>query len=81
MESLKEGKVICKFFRDVILPGDPLLQAAIAGITGVKRCERCKAEFMPKSNRQKYCPDCGVAERRQKGAARNRSFYDRKRAS
>ena len=75
----------CPYFLRHILPGSPALENefhmalpeghpakpsdnAVPG----KRCATCKTSFQPKSNRQKYCPECAAASRRKSDRLRKR---------
>ena len=50
--------LLCKYFRNAVLPAEPKLEAAIL-LSGAKTvCERCKTPIEKHSNRQKYCPEC-----------------------
>ena len=59
--------VLCKWFRNAVLPADKALEAEIFHDDSVKRCAECGAGFEAKSNRAKYCPNCAEkVHRRQK---------------
>lgn len=67
--------LMCRWFLNAVLPADRALYAEIMG-QGVKRCAVCGAEFIPRSNRAKYCAACARrVHRRQKNES------DRKRRS
>lgn len=80
MESLMEGKVICKYFREAVLPIDKLLMEKIAGVNIGKRCKSCKKVFMPTGNRQIYCHGCADMVKKQQAAVRYRKLYWREKA-
>ena len=62
--------VLCKWFRWGVLPMGAALEAEIFHKDDVKRCDVCKAVFVPKSNRAKYCTDCAkTIHRIQKSAS------------
>lgn len=65
--------VICKYFRDAVLPGDMKLHYSIIGQKPNCHCVICGAPIYSKSNRAKYCPACAAKERRQKEALRVRN--------
>lgn len=65
--------VICKYFRDAVLPGDMKLHYSIIGQKPKYHCVICGAPIYSKSNRAKYCPACAAKERRQKEALRVRN--------
>ena len=68
--------LICRYFREAVLPADKQLHAEItrSGENDLKRCAVCKTPFMAGSYRAKYCPACaGKIRRRQKAESeRNR---------
>lgn len=57
----------CSWFRNAVLPNDPILEAQIIG-KALKRCTNCGNPFVPGSNRAKYCHACSA--RRQREAKR-----------
>lgn len=65
--------LICKYFRNAVLPADKELYAEIFR-QRTYHCAECKAAFVPNSNRQKYCPSCSrKVHRKQKNeSARKR---------
>lgn len=60
----------CNYFKNAVLPADEALFAEIMQPRKKKRCASCGKAFTPKSNRQKYCPDCRVLEERKKDRLR-----------
>ncbi len=72
------NSVICKWFRNAVLPNDKLLCAQILCTHDrIKQCLSCGAEFVPGSNRAKYCGKCAGQRRRSSKAAwarRKRGF-------
>lgn len=62
--------LLCKWFRDAVLPMDRELEAALYHRLAAKRCAVCGSLFFPGSNRAKYCPDCGAAIKRIQAAER-----------
>ena len=64
--------LLCKWFRDAVLPMDRELEAALYHRLAAKRCAVCGSLFFPGSNRAKYCPDCGAAIKRIQAAERKR---------
>ena len=50
--------LICKYFRNAVLPADKELYADIFK-QRTYRCAECGTAFTPNSNRQKYCAACG----------------------
>ncbi len=65
--------LICKYFRNAVLPADKELYAEIFR-QRTYHCAECKAPFVPNSNRQKYCPACSrkVHRKQKKESARKR---------
>lgn len=61
--------LLCRYFREAVLPADKQLYAEITRDKEIdlKRCAICKNTFAAGSNRAKYCPACaGKIRRRQK---------------
>ena len=48
--------LLCKYFRNAVLPAEPLLEAAILG-TRFEKCVSCGAPIIKKGNRKKYCEE------------------------
>ena len=67
--------LLCKWFRNAVLPVAPGLQAAILNLQPKRRCVICNAPVFAKSNRAKYCPTCAKKERRRKEAVRLHNYY------
>jgi len=56
---------LCRYFTGCVLLLDPVLQVQIGqGEKETKRCVICGREFVPGSNRSKYCSSCAKLERR-----------------
>lgn len=56
--SLFPTPLLCKYFRNAVLPAEPKLEAEIL-MSGAKTvCERCGVPIVKHSNRQKYCAEC-----------------------
>ena len=58
--------LLCKYFRNAVLPAEPLLEADILG-TRFEKCVSCGAPIIKNGNRKKYCEKC--AQRAYKKAA------------
>lgn len=56
--QLITASLICRYFRDAVLPADKELHTEILGPEAVKTCEVCKKPFRAISNRAKYCARC-----------------------
>lgn len=65
--------LLCTYFRNAILPLDPVLERDLLGGPGTKHCACCNALFVPGSNRAKYCRECAPKVRR-----RQKTEYQRK---
>ena len=63
--------LLCKYFRRAVLPADKELSADIYKVH-TEPCEICGKGFVPKSNRQKYCAECGRKVRRRQKAESER---------
>ena len=51
--------LLCKYFRNAVLPAEPMLEANILG-TRLERGGSCGAPILTKGNRKKYCDRCAV---------------------
>lgn len=69
------NSLVCKWFRNAVLPYDALLEATILD-RHTKKCAVCGKAFAPKSNKAKYCRPCAVQKRRdtKREWARRRNF-------
>ena len=65
--------VICKYFRDAVLPGDMKLHYSIIGQEPKCHCVMCGVPIYSNSNRAKYCLSCAAKERRRKETLRVRN--------
>lgn len=66
--------LICKYFRNAVLPADKELCADIFE-QRTCCCAECGAEFVPNSNRQKYCRLCGKRiKQNQKNESKRRTL-------
>lgn len=72
--QLLSGFLACRYFREAVLPIDPVLQAQIMGSEGIKTCEVCGKPFRAVSNRAKYCARCSTIQRKKREAARQRKI-------
>ena len=66
----------CKYFRNAVLPLDPVLETAITDRTADKHCAVCKKPIFTNSNRVKYCKTCAAFARlkRQRGYMQKRRY-------
>lgn len=61
--------VLCKWFRDAVLPNNKELEREIyANQPSTHRCAVCKRRFTPTGPRSKYCPICSQSVRREQQA-------------
>ena len=74
-EKSKENSLLCRYFREAVLPADRQLceQITRSGETDLKRCAVCGSTFAAGSNRAKYCPDCAAKIRRRQKAQSERN--------
>ena len=64
--------LICRWFREAVLPTDKGLCAALLHRGRARHCAECGAMFVPRSNRGKYCDECAAIVRRKQKAASER---------
>ncbi len=50
--------LICKWFKNAVLPTDKELYIKLMKPTDTKKCVVCGAEFIPTGRRAKYCAEC-----------------------
>jgi hypothetical protein len=63
-----KGILMCKYFRDNVLPLDADLNIEINKNLNTKKCAVCNKPILAKSNRSKYCDDCQQKIRRKQYA-------------
>jgi hypothetical protein len=56
----------CKYFRNALLPLDPVLETAITDRTADKHCAICNKPVYTQGNRVKYCKACSATVRRKR---------------
>ena len=76
----------CDYFLADVLPLKPELNTAVwhellreedqAG-EGWKECVRCHKPFLPGSNRQRYCTECGAAAKQARSREKQRRYRER----
>ena len=65
--------LLCRYFREAVLPADRELCADIAATADTrKKCELCGKPFPARSNRAKYCDCCAPYAARRNAAERKR---------
>ena len=68
--------LLCRYFREAVLPNDPELEAALQALP-TKRCQHCGKPF-PVSGRRVYCSEkCADAARKKQTAARVRKHRNK----
>lgn len=60
--------LLCKYFKNAVLPAEPGLEAQIRKTREVAKCSKCGAPIAKTSNRRKYCDDCAKAVHRKQQA-------------
>lgn len=87
--TVHDGCVDCDWFVQAVLPLQPELQSEYwheifreegCASEGWKECRRCHKLFVPGSNRQQYCSECGNAVSRASNRDRQRRFRQRQKA-
>lgn len=77
-ENHQEGEPLrfCRYFREAVLPLNPFLESQIRSgkPDGMAHCKTCGRPISKASNRQLYCPECAISERRRKVAKNARNF-------
>ena len=84
--TIHGGAIDCDYFLEAVLPLQPELNTAFwhellreedqAG-EGWKECVRCHKPFIPGSNRQKYCAECGAAAKQARSREKQRRYRER----
>ena len=64
--------LLCRWFREAVLPQDKELETALFHRLNAKKCAVCVVLFTPGSNRAKYCPECAARMKRINAAKRKR---------
>lgn len=64
--------LLCKYFRNAVLPAEPLLEAEILGMHP-DRCISCGTPIIKRNNKKKYCEKCA-----EKAYKRQQAEYARK---
>ena len=85
-KTIQDGALDCDYFLSAVLPLQPELNTAVwhellreedqAG-EGWKECARCHKPFIPGSNRQRYCAECGAAAKQAGNRERQRRHRER----
>ena len=85
-KAILAGAVNCDYFLKAVLPLQSELNTAVwhellseeeeAG-EGWKECVRCHKSFIPGSNCQRYCADCGAAAKQARSREKQRRYRER----
>ena len=67
--------LLCKWFRDAVLPNDRRLESELYGTRPAGYCKNCGKPLFRKAKNQKYCNRCSALVRREKEAKRQRERY------
>ena len=66
--------IYCKYFRNAVLPAEPMLEADIFKSDTRAKCEQCHKSFVQSHHNQKYCKDC-AASRHKRQIAKSVAAY------
>ena len=85
-KAIHDGAINCDYFLKAVLPLQPDLNTAVwhellrkedrAG-EDWKECACCQKPFIPNSNRQKYCADCGAVAKQARSREKQRRYRER----
>ena len=64
--------VVCKWFREAVLPLDPKLHSELVPIKSGKMCKTCGKPLYSRSSNIKYCSKCAYEEKKKRDAERKR---------
>lgn len=85
-QAIHDGAIDCDYFLSAVLPLQPELNTAVwheilreEGQTGEgwKECSRCHMHFIPGSNHQQYCTNCGKETRQVRSREKQRRYRAR----
>ena len=77
MQSISYS-LLCKYFRDSVLPLDEKLMLELLPQVNTKRCEICGREYLPRGRNTRFCPDCAKKRIRKKARERMRQNRQKK---
>ena len=72
VQCISRYGIYCNYFKNAVLPADKELFDEIMQPAGQKRCQICKAGFIPRANNQRYCSACAAIQKQIKAAERQR---------
>ncbi len=67
--------LLCRWFRDTVLPLDEKLMQEVLPSGNYKQCQMCGRDFLPKSKNARFCGEC--AKKRRQIQARERMRRNR----
>ena len=70
--------LLCRYFRESVLPLDEKLMLELLPPVNTKRCEICGREYLPRGRNTRFCPDCAKKRIRKKARERMRQNRQRK---
>lgn len=70
--------LLCRYFRESVLPLDEKLMLELLPPVNTKRCEICGKEYLPRGRNTRFCPDCAKKRIRKKARERMRQNRQRK---
>lgn len=74
--------LMCRYFKEAVLPADPALHAETMAKDGSRRCRRCGSPFVPTGGRSLYCRECSrIQEKKRKAEWARRHRAQRGRSS
>lgn len=76
-QMISDG-VVCRYFRDSVLPLNLELANELVGSGFTKRCKRCDKKVVSKSKTVQYCEFCSEIIAREKGRERLKRHRDSK---
>lgn len=72
-QTITYSHIICKWFKNAVLPIDKDLHTEITKPKNLKRCANCGKNFSSNANKTKYCDNCRIIVRRKKKAEYERN--------
>ena len=72
VHNLKQMAATMSIYEESGFSSPEELEAALLHRAELKRCSECGGQFLPKSNRGKYCPECAGRMKRIRAAQRKR---------
>lgn len=85
-QTIHHGAMDCDYFLSAVLPQQPELNTSVwheilreedQVMEGWKACVRCHKHFIPGSNHQRYCANCGTAAKKARSREKQRRYRAR----